>query len=48
MTMAKQYYMSQEVLFQTTLFGKQYFWMKDGDGVIYLAKVGDDGQPDFS
>lgn len=46
--MPKQYYMGQKVLYLTTLFGKQYFWMQDGDGVVYLAKVGDDGQPDFT
>jgi len=44
----KNLYMGQEVLFKTVLFDKEYFWMKDGDGVIYLAKVGEDGLPDFS
>lgn len=45
--MKKQYYMGQEILFLTTLFGKQYYWMRDGDGVVYLAHVGENGQPDF-
>lgn len=37
--MTKTYYFTQEVLFQTTLFGRDYFWMKDVDGKIYLAKA---------
>lgn len=44
----KNYYMGQEVLFPTELFGKRYFWMKDGDGTIYLTRMGEDGFPDFS
>lgn len=32
-------YMGQKVLFETSLFGKNYFWMQDGDRVIYLAKA---------
>jgi len=43
----KNMYMGQEILFRTILFGKSYFWMKDGDGTIYLAKEVD-GLPDFS
>jgi len=47
--MAKtQYYMGQKILFLTTLFGKEYFWMQDMDGTTYLARVGKDGFPDFS
>lgn len=45
--MTKHTYMGQKVLFQTFLFGKPYFWMQDGDGVVYLAK-NKDGLPDFS
>lgn len=45
--MAKQTYMGQEILFRTHLFGKDYFWMKDGDGTVYLVKE-KDGIPDFS
>lgn len=41
-------YMGQKVLYETVLFGKNYFWMVDGDGTTYLAKKGDDGLPDFS
>lgn len=41
-------YMGQKILFKTNLFGKHYYWMQDGDGTIYLAKVGEDGLPDFS
>lgn len=33
----KQYYMGQEILGHTNLFGKDYFWMRDGDGTVYLA-----------
>lgn len=40
-------YMGQKILFETSLFGKDYFWMQDGDGTIYLAKSVD-GVPDFS
>jgi hypothetical protein len=32
----------------TELFGKAYFWMQDIEGTIYLAKVGEDGLPDFT
>lgn len=45
--MKTETYMGQVVLFPTTLFGKSYFWMKDGDGVIYLVKE-TNGLPDFS
>lgn len=33
------YYMGQKVLFTTSYFNKTYFWMQDGDGVVYLAKA---------
>lgn len=52
--MPKETYMGQIILGQTYLprhpamKGKLYFWMQDGDGVVYLAKVGEDGRPDFS
>ena len=36
---------NQKVLFFTELFGKPYYWMEDGDGTIYLAKCGEDGNP---
>ena len=45
--MTKQYFFGQEALFMTTLFDKEYFWMKDGDGTIYLVRS-TDGIPDFS
>lgn len=45
--MAKATYFGQRVLFATNLFGKDYFWMQDGDGTVYLAKE-TDGLPDFS
>jgi len=36
--MAKaQYWMGQKILFQSTLFGKEYFFMQDHDGTIWLA-----------
>jgi hypothetical protein len=41
-------YAGQKILFVTELFGKEYFWMEDGDGTIYLVKLGEDGLPDFS
>lgn len=44
----KNMWFSQEVLFKTFLFGKEYFWMKDIDGTVYLAKVGADGNPDLT
>jgi hypothetical protein len=31
-----------KVLFITSLFGKNYYWLRDHDGTIYLAKVGPD------
>lgn len=43
----KQMYLTQEILFQTHLFGKDYVWMKDIDGTIYLTKLGEDGAPSF-
>lgn len=45
--MTKNTYMGQKVLFRTSLFGKFYFWMQDGDGVTYLVRESD-GLPDFS
>ncbi len=39
--MNKTMYYTQEILFATKLFGKDYFWMKDVDGTIYLAKAVD-------
>jgi hypothetical protein len=44
----KQFYLGQEILASTVLFGKEYYWMKDGDGTIYLVKIGPTGEPDFS
>lgn len=41
-------WMNQRVEFLTMLFGKEYYWMRDGDGTIYLARVGKDGLPDLS
>lgn len=52
--MPKEFYMGQEILGLTYLprhpamKGREYYWMKDGDGVVYLAKVGEDGRPDFT
>lgn len=43
----KQTYMGQTILSPTELFGKAYFWMRDGDGIIYLVKE-TDGIPDLS
>lgn len=36
----KQYWNGHEVLFQSHLFGKEYFFMKDPhDGLIWLAQA---------
>lgn len=44
----KVYWYTQEVLFETHLFGKPYYWLKDIDGHIYLAKQDENGNPDLS
>lgn len=31
--------MGQRILSTTILFGRPYFWMRDGDGVTYLTKA---------
>lgn len=41
-------WMGQTVLFKSNLYGKDYYWMRDGDGTHYLVKCGSDGFPDFS
>ena len=38
---------SQRVEFLTFLFGKEYYWMRDGDGTVYLARVGKNGNPEL-
>lgn len=40
-------YFTQTVLFKTHLFGKNYFWMKDVDGQIYLTHENEDGLPEI-
>lgn len=42
------YYLNQKILYSTMLFGKQYYWMQDGDGTVYLAHINEDGTPDFA
>ena len=37
--MKKRMWFSQEILGETYLFGKEYFWMKDVDNTIYLARA---------
>ena len=37
----------QKVLFRTNIWGKDYFWMEDGDGTIYLTPEDENGQPSF-
>jgi hypothetical protein len=37
--MAKQTYMGQTILGETQFAGKSYFWMQDGDNVIYLVRA---------
>jgi hypothetical protein len=41
-------HMGQKMLAATELFGRQYYWMQDGDGTTYLVPVGEDGRPDFT
>jgi hypothetical protein len=41
----KNMWMTQEVLFDTWLFGKHYVWMKDVDGTIWLAKLDEENNP---
>lgn len=36
--MPKQQWYTQTVLGVTHLFGKDYVWMRDVDGTVYLAK----------
>lgn len=43
--MPKTFYYTQEILFRTILFGKEYYWMKDVDGTIYLAPIDEKGNP---
>lgn len=45
--MSKNIFMGQTILFETSLFGKAYFWMRDIDQTTYLVKS-KDGVPDFS
>ncbi len=40
-------YMNQKILSLTVLFGKEYYWMQDTDGTIYLMRVGEDSLPVF-
>lgn len=38
-------WMGQKILFDTHLFGKNYYWMQDGDGTIWLALMDEYGTP---
>jgi hypothetical protein len=46
--MAKTFWYNQQVLMETYLFGKSYYWMQDTEGTIYLAKNDANGNPDLS
>ena len=52
--MKKQKWFTQTILFKTYLpaggwaKGREYFFMQDVDGTIYLAKVDENGNPDLS
>lgn len=46
--MAKNTWAGQEVLAKTTLFEKDYVWLKDGDGTIYLIRLDENDQPVFA
>lgn len=37
----------QKMLHLTELFGKNYYWMQDGDGVVYLCAIDEEGNPKF-
>lgn len=41
-------FMSQKVICKTELFGKNYYYMKDVDGTIYLVGMDEDGNPKFA
>lgn len=45
---ADTYVRGQRVLFKTNLFNKEYFWMEDIDGTVYLASIDEYGNPEFS
>lgn len=42
-----QFIAGQELVMLVEWFGKQYYLLKDGDGVIYGTKVDEDGNPSF-
>ena len=52
--MKYNYWMNQKILSKTYLpaggwaKGREYYWMEDADGTQYLAKIGEDGNPDLS
>lgn len=41
-------YLTQKITARTELAGKEYFWMRDLDGTDYLAKIDENGNPDFT
>ena len=44
----KQYFLTQEFLFYTSHFGKDYAWLKDVDGTVYMVRVDENLQPVFA
>ena len=45
--MPRPKFYSQTILGTTTLFGKEYVWLQDVDGTVYLAHIDEFGQPDL-
>ena len=41
-------YMGQEVICKTELFDKEYYYLRDHDGTVYLTRIKEDGTPDFT
>jgi len=41
-------FMGQKVICKTELFGKEYYYMRDHDGSVYLVRIGENGYPDFT
>lgn len=42
------YYFTQKMIALTELFGREYYWMEDTDGTLWLAQVDENGNPDLT
>lgn len=45
--MKKTKFLTQTILYKTVLFGKEYYWMQDIDGTIYLTTITERGTPEL-